>query len=238
MTKKEKRALAKEEKRKAREKEDMNSKFKKGLILLVVVGVLGWLGYRAYKFINTPTEELVTVPIELTDSERIKGDRNAEAILVEYSDFQCPACGSYFPIVKSLKEDFGDKLAVVYRHFPLVSIHANAMDAAKAAEAAGMQDRFWEMHDILFEKQGEWSSIRNPKDEFSSYAKDLGLDDEKFKSDFDSGEVQKKIDDDLLSANRLKLNSTPSFFLNSQQVLNPGGYEDLKAEIESVLASE
>ena len=94
------------------------------------------------------------------ESDRVWGSETAKVTLIEYADFQCPACATYYPIVKELKEKYPEDLRVVFRHFPLITIHKNAFPSAIAAEAAQEQGKFWEMHDILFEKQGEWSDLR------------------------------------------------------------------------------
>lgn len=98
--------------------------------------------------------------MEVKVNDNVKGSREAKAVLIEYSDFQCPACQVYYPVVKQLTEELGNEILVVYRHFPLTTIHPNALPAAKAAEAAGKQGKFWEMHDMLFDKQSEWSALR------------------------------------------------------------------------------
>jgi len=97
--------------------------------------------------------------VMLTGDDHYKGNPDAQVVLIEYSDFQCPACRAYIPIITSLIEQFPDDLVVVYRHFPLQSVHANARAAAEASEAAAKQGKFWEFHDILFDKQTEWSRL-------------------------------------------------------------------------------
>ena len=97
---------------------------------------------------------------------RIKGNADAEVVLVEYSDLQCPACRAVFPIIQELDQEFGDELRIEYRHFPLTQIHQHAELAARATEAAGVQGKFWEMHDLLFEKQPIWSASPNPRANF------------------------------------------------------------------------
>ena len=154
--------------------------------------------------------------------------------LLEYSDFQCPACGVYFPIVKQLLEDHPDDVRFVYRHFPLRSIHAKAQLAGQASEAAGLQDKFWEMHDILFERQSVW--VNGDHEElFVSYAQELGLNVEQFKNDLESPDTKNKVDGDYLSAVGAKLNSTPSFFVNGRKITNPRTYEEFKILINEAL---
>lgn len=235
LTKKERRAAAKEEKRKKREKEKKAGAAKKwGLIALVVL-VVGFLGYQFVGWINTPTVDVSEQAKEITQADWSKGGEEAGVVLVEYADFQCPACADYYVTTKRLSEEFGDDLKIVFRNLPLVTIHPNAFAAAQAAGAAGAQGKFWEMHDVLFEKQDEWESERDAKGKFSQYAQDLGLDMEQFESDFESDVVKDKINADLVLANQMKLNSTPSFTLNGVIIKTPGGFDDFKELIETSL---
>lgn len=164
----------------------------------------------------------------VTSADWVKGSPDAKVTLVEYSDLQCPACGAYFPFVKKLATEFGDNVRFVYRHFPLLQIHPYAQLAASAAEAAGLQGKFWEMHDVLFENQAQWSSSKNAQTLFVEYAATIGLDVSKFTADMDSSVVKEKIAADYQSGIRAEVNATPTFFLNGVKVLNPQGYEGLK----------
>lgn len=167
----------------------------------------------------------------LNDNDWIKGNRSAKVVIVEYSDFQCPACASYVPLLTKLLEDFKDDISLVYRHFPLPN-HKNAKGAAYAAEAAGKQGKFWEMHNLIFEKQTEWSKEKNPDNLFENYARVLGLDTNKFSSDFKSEEIKNKVEESYQGAVILRLNYTPTFFLNGQKIENPRSYEDFKKIIQ------
>jgi protein-disulfide isomerase len=158
----------------------------------------------------------------------VKGNRDAKIVLIEYSDFQCPACGFYFPLLKKLEEEFGENIAIVYRHFPLSSIHPNAKAAAYAAEAAGKQGKFWEMHDLIFSHQTEWSDKGNVDEIFVRYAQILNLNIDQFKKDFSSKEIKQKIENSYKNALKLGLDSTPTFFLNGKKIPNPRDYEDFK----------
>jgi protein-disulfide isomerase len=158
-----------------------------------------------------------------------------QAILVEYSDFQCPACGMYYPLVKQLKAEFGDKLKVVYKHFPLQQIHKNANLAARASEAALNQNKFWEMHNILFEKQKEWSESGQALSLFTAYAMELGLEKERFLDDIDRSSLYDKVNSDYQEGIRLKVSGTPTFFLNGEKITNPRGYDEFKKLIEQTI---
>lgn len=162
-------------------------------------------------------------------NDRVKGKTEAPHTLVEYSDFQCPACKAYQPMLQQLMAENSDKVRLVYRHYPLRSIHPNAQAAAEAAEAANKQGKFWEMHDVLFNTQTDWSTLRDPKSKFEEYARSLGLNVDQFKADQDSKETSNKIDADYLSGTQSGVQGTPTFFLDGKLITSPQSYEELKA---------
>lgn len=172
---------------------------------------------------------------EIRDQDQVKGNPNAQVVIVEYSDFQCPACKTYYPILKQLANAYSNDVAVVYRHFPLEEIHPAAMDAAIAAEAAGLQGRFWDMHDILFNTQEIWSTDADPKEKIAQYAESLRLDMERFRSDMESSELKKKVQDDMLSGEKSGVNSTPSFYINNVKKSLPPNYDSFKEAVEQAL---
>jgi protein-disulfide isomerase len=139
-------------------------------------------------------------------------------MLVEYGDFECPHCGRAHGVVKRLQQVFGDDLCFVYRHFPLSTIHPNAQFAAEAAEAAGAQRRFWEMHDWLFANQDDLSPAH-----IAAASRLLGLDYSMFIDDIKSGRFQKKVKDDFMSGVRSGVNGTPTFFINGER--HDGSYD-------------
>lgn len=146
-----------------------------------------------------------------TSADHIQGAPSAPVVLIEYADYQCPYCRQAYYIVKKLQQKFGDELTFVFRNFPLVQLHPQALHAAMAAEAAGKQEKFWEMHDIIFENQRSLSD-----DSFLTYAREIGLDINKFKEDFASDEVLAKIEEDLRSGRKAGVEGTPSFFINGR----------------------
>lgn len=181
--------------------------------------------------IEPPFEKGVLHPLD-----NVKGNKDAKVVLMEYSDFQCPACKSYYPIIRQLVTEFGGEIAFVYRHFPLTSIHPNAEFAARAAEAAGKQGKFWEMHDLLFEKQGEWASSNDIVKIFADYAILLTLDKEKFDTDWRSKEIKNLVSAQRVHAVKSGLSGTPSFFLNGEQIQNPASLDEFRNIIKQALA--
>lgn len=148
--------------------------------------------------------------------DHVFNEGKSPVVLIEYGDFQCPGCAGAHPRVKALMSEYGNKLQFVFRNFPLVQAHPNAKAAASAAEAAGLQGKYWEMHDYLFDKQNEWG-MSTPNDRtnlFVSYAAQLGLNIEKFREDIASEAVAKKINYDLALAGKDGARSTPTFTLN------------------------
>jgi len=151
---------------------------------------------------------------EPTDTPRpIMGNADSAIVLQEFSDFQCPACGAAFPVVKDVMEKFGDRVRFEYKHFPLIQIHANAFNAAMASECANDQDKFWAMHDKLFENQTALS-----KADLKSYAQTLGLDAGRFNACLDSRAKADEVNADMKEGRDTNVNSTPTFFLNGTEL--------------------
>lgn len=192
-----------------------------GMVLLVVM--LAKLGS------SSAPQMSLTPAVSAADHK--KGAENPKVTLVEYSDFQCPACGQYYPMFKQLAQEFPNDVAVVYRHYPLKQIHQNAEKAAEAAEAAGKQGKFWDMHDMLFNTQNVWDTLDKPEEQFEKYAQSLGLNIEQFKKDMTSAEVVEKVRNDENSAHSMNLRGTPTLFLNNTLIQNPQSYEQLKAMV-------
>ncbi|MGK2848716.1 MAG: DsbA family protein [Minisyncoccota bacterium] len=180
-------------------------------------------------------EKAVVAPnpiLAVQENDWVRGDKEAPVTIVEYLDFECEACGAYYPIIKQLEKEFEGKLKVVTRYFPLPG-HKNSMEAALAVEAAGRQGKFFEMHDLLFESQKEWSEkpLSNP-DLFLPYAEKLGLDMNKFNQDRKEAAVIARVDKNKKEADQLKLNGTPSFFLNGRAIKSPNTLEDFQSLIQ------
>lgn len=181
--------------------------------LLVVV-----IGASRLANIGSSVDRPLLSNSSIEEGEWTKGNPDASVVLIEYSDFQCPACANYYPTVKELSAQYADDVLIVYRHYPLRSIHEHAQLAGQAAEAAGMQGKFWEMHDTLFERQSEWSSGLGQKATFARYAQELGLDVERFKEDMTSDAARDAVNRGYISAVAAGVSSTPTFFLNGEPV--------------------
>ena len=155
--------------------------------------------------------------------------------LVEFADLQCPACQQYHPIIKALLDIYPESLAVSFKHFPISSIHKNAIPSAVAAEAANNQNKFFEMVDLLYERQAEWSNLPDATDKFSEYAKELELDMGKFSADLNDESLKKKIDDQRNEGIGAGVNATPTFFVNGVFINNPSDISGFQAVIDEIL---
>lgn len=188
--------------------------------------------------VNTPSptnDSASAVALDLpndTTTSMIFGAKNAKVKLVEYADFQCPACGAYHPIVKKILNDFSGKISLEYRFFPLTNIHKNAFLSAQFAYGAYLQNKFWEMHDMLFEHQSDWAESDNAESIFTDYAKKLGLDIAKLKIDVASSATKSVIDTQMNTGLNAGINSTPTFFINGKSITNPGSYDEFKKIIQ------
>src|SRR6266436_5531995 len=151
------------------------------------------------------------------ESVHIRGNPDAPVTLEEFGDFQCPPCGQFAGFVEQLLKEYDSRLRVVFRNFPL-SGHEHAREAALAAEAAGLQGKFWEMHDTLYREQETWSKAPNARELFESYAGTIGLNVDQFKKDVDSDKVRERIDSDRALADSLGIKVTPTLFINNHPV--------------------
>ena len=167
----------------------------------------------------------------------IRGKVDSKVNLTEYGDFECPACKAYFPLVDQIVEEYGDRVAFQFRHFPLTQIHANALIASRAAEAAGKQNKFFEFHDILYQQQDNWKTVSDPTSFFEGYATQLSLNIEQFKADLRSSEASDSINADRKVAQDLGSSSTPTFVLNGKRLeTNPADLEGFKKLLDEALA--
>ena len=164
--------------------------------------------------------------IPVNKKDHIKGNPKAPVTLVEYGDFECPYCRQAWINLRILEKEVGDKYKLVYRHFPLTQIHPRAHRAACAAEAAGYQDKFWEMHDMLFENQDALED-----EDLIRYAKKLGIDVDQFIADLESPGTSSDVMEDFMSGIRSGVNGTPTFFINGRRFDGSFQYDSLLTAI-------
>jgi len=192
------------------------------VIILGVVTLSVLIGGVFMVVKNTQPPKLVDINLdEIAEGEWIKGSTEAPIQVIEYSDFECPFCSGAVENLNAALEEYGDDVAVTFRNFPL-NMHRNADLMARAAEAAGLQGKFWEMHDMIFENQKEWSKSSSPKSSLLIYAESIGLDKVKFEKDLESPFVKSAVKQDKDSATSAGVNSTPTFFVNGKLYKNPG----------------
>jgi len=197
---------------------------KRYLPFVIVLGVAlttlgsGTLLYRAKRqqLKNIPESESVLAKTN-TAPAHIRGNPDAPVTLEEFGDFQCPPCGKFSEFVEELLKEYNPRLRLVFRNFPL-SGHEHAREAALAAEAAGLQGKFWEMHDTLYREQDTWSKAPNVRELFESYAGTIGLDVDQFKKDMDGDKARERVDSDRALADFLGVKATPTLFINNRPV--------------------
>jgi len=153
-------------------------------------------------------------------ADHVFGKSGSKVTLIEYGDFQCPGCGTEHTQIKAITEKYKDQLQFIFRNFPLTSMHANAKAAAAAVEAAGLQGKYWEIHNKIYESQSDWSTLTGTKrtDLFANYAKDFGLDVTKFNTDIKSESISKKINYDQALGKKAVVDATPAFYLNGKKL--------------------
>jgi protein-disulfide isomerase len=205
-------------------------------IIIVVLIVLGF-GYFLFKIspqqiqqststpynaaLDTSAVKVISTPPAFDSSvDRYMGSATAKNVFIEYADFECPACADYSDMLKQVPAVFKDTV-FVFRYFPLTQIHPNTVESALAAEAAGAQGKYWEMHDILFKNQASWEGLSDPLDVFAGYAQSVGVANiDQFKSDITSKKYLSVVQKDSNQALGLNLPGTPSFFFNGHVLQN------------------
>jgi len=164
-----------------------------------------------------------------------RGPENAEVTLVEFGDYQCPSCGAYHPFVKEILNRYPTKVRLEFHHFPLITIHPNSMAASKAAEAAGQQGHYWEMHDALFEYQAQWSERPDPKPVFAALANRIGINGAILLQDMENPALQQRILKDVEQGDKATIQAVPTFFIKGQQVHIKASIDDFVQVIEANL---
>jgi protein-disulfide isomerase len=171
-------------------------------------------------------------------TSHLYGEGKSGVKLVEYGDYQCPFCGQYYPLVEQVKEKYKEQIHFQFRNLPLIQVHQHAFAAARAAEAADKQGKFWEMYNLLFQNQSGWSAGNNVQPIFEQYAKQLGLDAKRFKADAASSAVNDIINADINEFKKTKLTpGTPTFFLDGKKI-NPKSVDEFSKLIDAAIAAK
>jgi protein-disulfide isomerase len=182
--------------------------------VLIMAILAGAVMYRS----SAPQTSTALPPTPGTETPTARGKRSGTIMLEEFGDYQCPPCGNLHPVLKTIKEEFGDRIQFVFHHFPLMQIHPHALAASQAAVAAGFQGRFWEMHDLIYKNQSAWSSATDAQPFFLSYARQLGIDVSRFMNDAANPRTIAIIQSDLQRGQSLGVNSTPTVFIDGREI--------------------
>lgn len=209
MNKREQQKLKKQQKQQQAVRKQQNQKLAAKVSIYVVAPLFGLLVLFTL-LSQGPTYS----PVELADTDHIRGDQSTPVTITVYADFQCPACAQENQLMSRAWPSISNKAHVVFRHFPITSTHPNAWQASLYAEAASRQDRFWEIHDYLFLNQGLWGPASDPLSEFDSYALELNLDVERLHADMDADDVVEKVRNDQRGGTAAGVRSTPTIFIN------------------------
>lgn len=237
LTKKEKKELRKLEWQEKAKNEEKSKTIKKYSIWAGVVTIIVLIIGGLVMLVNTPSSpsSQASNVAPVSQKDIAKGNPKAKVTLIEYADFQCPACAAYHSVITQLQSEYQDKMFYVYRMFPLTNIHPNAKISAQAAYAAHKQGKFFEMDDLLYEGQKDWENQPDPKGIFIDYAKKLKLDAKRFQDDMNSNETKKYVEDAENQASSEGITQTPTFILNGVKISNPGSYEEFKKLIDDEL---
>ncbi|MBA2279545.1 thioredoxin domain-containing protein [Candidatus Saccharibacteria bacterium] len=173
----------------------------------IIAGIV--VAAAAFFYLTKPSDTSAGTP-----SNHTLGKGSSGVVLIEYGDFQCPACRAYHPVLKEVKAKYDELITFQFRNFPLESIHVNGRAGSRAAEAAGIQGKFWEMHDQLYENQPEWEKSGDPLSLYEGYAADIGLDVTRFTTDYKSKTVNSTINADIKEAQKIDATATPTFVLD------------------------
>ncbi len=201
-------------------------------VTILVVGALIGLFFLFGSDNNSPSQ--VNSQSELVRAASHRLDSGAVQV-VEFGDYECPACSVAYPITQKLLADYKGKISFYFRNFPLSQIHPNAMISAEAAEAAAAQGKFWQMHDLLYSQQTEWANLGDPLPKLKEYARNLGLNVDQFESDLRANKYQTAILQDLNDGVSLGVPGTPTFFVNGSQS-DSYGFDSLKSLIEAAIS--
>ena len=211
-----------------------------GVIVLVVIIFAGIFFLTGNKKANAPSSSSSSGGSSLTNHVEGKGKSGIK--LVEYGDYECPYCGAAYPVIKQVVGDLSDQIFFQFRNFPLTQLHQNAFAGARAAEAASLQNKFWQMHDMLYDNQDPsgksgWVASNDPLNKyFVDFAKQLGLNVDKFKTDYQSSQVNDAVNADLAEGKKLNIQGTPTFFIDGKKIELP--YSQGASAVENIINAE
>lgn len=207
------------------------------VLVVVILGLFGVFALTKKSTDNNSGSNSSSSSSKNQLSEHKSGAGKKGVTLIEYGDYQCPVCKSYYPLVKQVQQAYGDDITFQFRNFPLTQLHPHAFEAARAAEAASLQGKYWQMHDLLYENQDTWAQSSSPSSIFDTYAAQLGLNLDKFKSDEASEQVASIINADEQEALRIGANGTPTFVINGKKIdNNPTDLNSFKQLIDNAIS--
>lgn len=203
-----------------------------GIAVLAVLGI----GFLLASKQNGSSAASVDPKILQGSSPHMLGATTAKVQIVEFGDYQCPGCGAYEPVLEQLRAKYKDNpnFSFVFRNFPLPQ-HPNAIPAALAAEAAGLQGKFWEMHDLIYANQSQWAEVADSTPTFQSYAAKIGLDPNKFMQDLKSPQLSEKISADQRDGQSLSVDRTPTIYLNGKTLQSLPTLDQFEKQIDSLI---
>ncbi len=198
------------------------------VVVLLFIGIFAFSGHKSNSTSKSSSSRG-------TPTNHVEGQGKSGVTLVEYGDFQCPACEQYYPVVNQVVAEFKDQIYFQFRNWPITSRHPNAFAASRAAEAAAAQGKFWQMYDLLYGNQRQWAGTSDAAPLFKQYAKLTGLNVAQFEKDYASSKANDAINADMAAGNKLNVQGTPTFFLDGKEIkvnADPGSFESqIKAEI-------
>lgn len=200
--------------------------------LLVTAALIAGVVFSFSK--ATTTQEVADQSVLITTKPHAKGPDDALVTIVEFSDFQCPACRATYPLVEKVVNQYPDQVRLIYRQYPLTQIHPHAQLAAQATEVAAEEGLFWEYHDLLFENQESWSKLEGKNDfleQLTGYAEQLGIDKASFSERIESDYIKSLVNEDVVAGNQLNIKGTPTLYVNGQ----PSPASQLTQVVESII---
>ena len=206
-----------------------------GFIVIIALIIVGLVAANK-KHPATTSEVAIPLPTPVTAADWTRGNPNAPVTIVEYGDFQCPACQAYYPVVEQVFDASSSTVKMIFREFPLPQ-HAEAIPSAKAAEAAGDQGKFWDMFALLYQNGTDWENLSDATSIFDGYAQKLGLNMTQFAVDMNSTTTAQKITDSVTVGTAAGIDATPTFFINGYRIQNPESYAEFIQAIQTAASS-